>query len=36
MEFGWSDEDRRFREELVAFIERSLPEDWDDVSSGGP
>ncbi len=36
MEFGWSDEDRRFREELADFVEQTLPENWDEVSRGGP
>ena len=36
MEFGWSDEDSRFRGELVAFLGRTLHDDWDQVSSGGP
>ena len=36
MDFDWNDEDRAFREELRAFIAASLPDDWDEISKGGP
>jgi alkylation response protein AidB-like acyl-CoA dehydrogenase len=36
LEFGWSAEDERFREALVAFVEETLPGDWEEVSKGGP
>ncbi len=36
MEFGWSSEDARFRAELVAFLEQSLPDDWDELAQDGP
>ena len=36
MEFEWSEEDRSYRAELRAFIEESLPDDWEEISKGGP
>ena len=36
MEFDWSPEDDAFRRELVAFLEESLPGDWEEISKGGP
>ncbi len=36
MEFEWSEDDRRFREELKAFLDRELPDDWEERSRGGP
>ncbi len=36
MEFGWTDADRQFRRELVEFLEETLPEDWEEISRGGP
>lgn len=36
MEFEWSEEDRAYREELRAFIEETLPDDWEDISKAGP
>ncbi len=36
MDFDWSEEDRRFREELRAFLDETLPADWEEVSSDGP
>ena len=36
MEFGWSDEDRAFRDELRAWLAAELPPDWDEIAKGGP
>jgi alkylation response protein AidB-like acyl-CoA dehydrogenase len=36
VEFEWSAEDLAFREELRAFIEQTLPENWEDISKAGP
>ncbi len=36
MEFGWSEEDRRYRRELIAFVEEALPETWSELSADGP
>ena len=36
MEFGWSEEDARFREELIEFLDRTLPADWNEVAKEGP
>ena len=36
MEFSWSDEEVRFRRELVAFLEQVLPPDWEQISKDGP
>ena len=36
MEFGWSAEDVEFRQELVEFLDQTLPSDWDELSKGGP
>lgn len=36
MEFLWSEDDRRFREDLRSFLEAELPEDWETLSRDGP
>jgi alkylation response protein AidB-like acyl-CoA dehydrogenase len=36
VEFDWREDDARFRRELRAFLERTLPEDWEDLSKDGP
>ncbi len=36
MEFDWSEEDVRFRSELLDFLDEVLPEDWDRMSEHGP
>ena len=36
MEFGWSADDRAFREELRAWLDAELPPDWDEIAKGGP
>ncbi len=36
MEFGWSEGDRKFRQDLAKFLEEALPEDWEEVSKDGP
>ncbi len=36
MEFEWSPEDVAYRDELRAFIDAELPEDWEEISKGGP
>ena len=36
MEFGWSDDDRAFRQELAEFLAEHLPEDWEERAKDGP
>jgi alkylation response protein AidB-like acyl-CoA dehydrogenase len=36
MQFNWTDDDIRFREELVRFLGETLPDDWDEISKEGP
>lgn len=36
MEFDWSPEDAAYREELRRFVRAELPDDWDEISKGGP
>jgi alkylation response protein AidB-like acyl-CoA dehydrogenase len=36
VEFAWSDADARFRRELVAFLDETLPPDWEEMSRDGP
>ena len=36
MEFSWSLEDLAFRQELLAFLDQTLPENWDELSKDGP
>ena len=36
MEFEWSQEDARHREEIRAFLAEVLPEDWEEISKHGP
>jgi alkylation response protein AidB-like acyl-CoA dehydrogenase len=36
MEFGWSEEDERFRRELQGFLEAELPADWRQLANEGP
>jgi alkylation response protein AidB-like acyl-CoA dehydrogenase len=36
VEFGWSDEDRGFRQELAEFLAENLPDDWEERSKDGP
>ncbi len=36
MEFRWSPEDVAYREELLRFMEAELPDDWEEISKGGP
>ena len=36
MEFDWDADDIRFREELQAFLAKELPENWSELSRGGP
>jgi alkylation response protein AidB-like acyl-CoA dehydrogenase len=36
VEFGWSDEDLAFRRELRAFLEQTLPDNWEEMSKDGP
>ena len=36
VEFGWSQEDRDFRRELVEFVDETLPADWEELSQDGP
>jgi alkylation response protein AidB-like acyl-CoA dehydrogenase len=36
MEFDWSPDDVQFREDLRAFLEAELPEDWEAMSRHGP
>jgi len=36
VEFGWSDEDRAFRRELIEFLGEHLPDDWEELAKDGP
>ncbi|MEN8184876.1 MAG: acyl-CoA dehydrogenase family protein, partial [Myxococcota bacterium] len=36
MEFAWSEEDAHFRRELIAFLEATLPADWEEIARDGP
>ena len=36
MEFSWSEEDLAFRRDLLAFLEETLPDDWEEISRDGP
>jgi len=36
VEFDWSPEDTEFRHELLRFMSEQLPDDWDEISRGGP
>lgn len=36
MEFDWNEDDARFREELRAFLDAELPDDWEEISRHGP
>jgi alkylation response protein AidB-like acyl-CoA dehydrogenase len=36
VEFEWSEDDARFREELRRFLDAELPPDWEELSKHGP
>ncbi len=36
MEFGWSEEEERFRQDLRAFLDEELPPNWEEIAAGGP
>jgi alkylation response protein AidB-like acyl-CoA dehydrogenase len=36
LEFDWSQDDARHRDEIRAFLEEVLPRDWEDLSKDGP
>ena len=36
MEFGWSEEEQAYREEVQRFLAAHLPNDWETLSAGGP
>ncbi len=36
MDFEWSPDDRAFRDEVRAFLDRELPRDWEERSQAGP
>ncbi len=36
VEFDWSEEDKRHREEIRAFLAETLPDDWEEISKDGP
>jgi len=36
VEFAWAEEERAFREELRRFLDETLPDDWEEISKGGP
>ncbi len=36
MEFHWSAEDADFRDDLLRFMAEHLPENWEEISRGGP
>lgn len=36
MDFRWTEEERAFRSEVRAFLERELPANWDEIARHGP
>ena len=36
MEFDWSADDLQHRTEFRAFLDETLPADWEKLSEGGP
>ena len=36
MDFTWNEEQRAFREKLLAFLDKTLPDDWEEFSKHGP
>jgi len=36
VEFAWTDDALAFRAELGAFLDATLPADWDEIAKGGP
>lgn len=36
MEFDWSPEDAEHRREVQCFLDEVLPDDWEEISKGGP
>jgi len=36
MEFGWSEDEAAFRDRLVGFLDRTLPDDWSEIARHGP
>ena len=36
MEFEWSEDETRHRDEIRAFLADTLPDDWDEISRHGP
>ncbi|MBF9033545.1 acyl-CoA dehydrogenase [Rhodobacterales bacterium HKCCE2091] len=36
MDFNWTDDERRFRDRVRAFLHRELPSDWAEVARHGP
>jgi len=36
MEFTWNEEQQAFRAKLVAFLDKTLPDDWEEFSRHGP
>jgi alkylation response protein AidB-like acyl-CoA dehydrogenase len=36
MEFGWSDEHEAYRARIVAFLDKTLPANWDQIALHGP
>ena len=36
MEFDWSTEDAEHRRQVREFLKESLPDDWEEISKGGP
>ncbi|MCH2172805.1 acyl-CoA dehydrogenase family protein [Myxococcota bacterium] len=36
MEFSWLEADLTFRRELIDFLQRTLPEEWDEMAKDGP
>jgi alkylation response protein AidB-like acyl-CoA dehydrogenase len=36
LEFGWSEDDRAYRQKLLEFLAGELPDDWPEMSKDGP
>jgi alkylation response protein AidB-like acyl-CoA dehydrogenase len=36
VEFAWSEDEARFRQQLVEFLDEALPPEWEEISKDGP
>ena len=36
MDFTWTDEDAAYRARIRAFLDRELPDNWDEIARHGP